>query len=121
MSTVFAIGAIMGASWGGMAVSRHAASVVSLSHKSKPGVMEEFKTRLKLSAEQTRQIESILDATHHEFSELHLAVKPQFEEIRQKMRSEVQQILNEEQKQAYQAMLRESDERRAPGKNQGIH
>ena len=121
MSAVFTLGAIMGASWGGILVSRHAASAPSLLHKSKPGVVEKFKTRLKLSAKQTQQIESILDETHHDFSDLHLAVKPQFEEIRQKMRSAIGQILAEEQKQKYQAMLRESDERRAKRRIDGTH
>lgn len=118
MSAVFTLGAIMGASCG-ILVSRNAASALSL--KSRPGIVEKFKTRLKLSPEQAQQIESILDQTHHDFNELHLVVKPQFEEIRQKMRSEIRQILREEQKQDYQAMLRESDERRASGKKQGIH
>ena len=116
MSAVFTLGAIMGASWGGILVSRHAASAPSLLHKSKPGVIEKFKTRLKLSPKQTQQIESILDETHHDFTDLHQAVKPQFEEIRQEMRSAIRQILNEEQKQEYQAMLRESDQRRVGGK-----
>lgn len=121
MSTVFATGAIMGASWGGMLVSRNAASAMSPTHKSKPGIIEKFKTRLRLSGEQVHRIESILDQTHHDFNELHFAVKPQFEEIRYQMRSQIQQILNEEQKQEYQAMLRDSDERRAAGKKDGTH
>jgi len=54
-------------------------------------------------------MESILDETQYEFSQLHLAVKPQFVEIRQ--------ILREEQD--YQAMLRERDERRVTGKKDG--
>ena len=121
MSAVFALGAIMGASWGGILVSRNVASIPPTLHKSKPAIIEKFKTRLRLSPEQAQRIDSILDQTHHDFNELHLAVKPQFEEIRQQMRSQIQQILRDEQKQDYQAMLRESDERRAAAKTDGTH
>ena len=53
-----------------------------------------------------------LDETQYEFRQLHLAVKPQFEEIRQKMRSAIRQVLNDEQKREYEAMIRERDSRK---------
>jgi hypothetical protein len=113
MSAVFALGAIVGASSGSILVSRNAASAPLPPEKSKPGIVEKFRARLKLSPEQTQRLESILDETQHEFSQLHLAVKPQFEEIRQKMRSGIRQMLNEEQKREYQAMIRERDQQKA--------
>jgi len=113
MSAVFGLGAVMGASWGSILVSRNTASAHLPPHNSKPGIIEKFKTRLKLSPEQTQRMESILDETQHEFRQLHLAVKPQFEEIRQKMRSGIRQMLNEEQKPEYEAMIRERDEQTA--------
>jgi hypothetical protein len=67
---------------------------------------------LRLFPEQTQRMESILDETQHEFSQLHLAVKPQFEEIRQ--------IPREEQEQDYQAMIRERHEPRVTGKRDGL-
>ena len=94
MGAVFALGAIIGASWGGILVSRNATSAHLPAHKSKPAVVEKFKARLRLSAEQTRQLEILLDETQYEFRQLHLAVKPQFEEIRRKMRSAIRQVLN---------------------------
>src|SRR5262245_30279952 len=121
MSAVLALGAIVGASWSGILVSRNAASALSSLQKTKPGIVEKLNMRLRLSPQQKQQIESILDETHQEFNKLHLAVKPQFEEIRQKMRSKIQRILREEQKQDYQALLRESDERRATRRKDGTH
>jgi hypothetical protein len=112
MSAVFALGAVIGASWSGILVSRNAASAHLSPHKSKPGILEKYKVRLKLSPEQTQRLESLLDETQHEFRQLHLAVKPQFEEIRQKMRSGIRQMLDEEQKREYEAMIRERDSRK---------
>jgi hypothetical protein len=113
MSAVFALGAIIGGSWGGIVASRNAASAQLSPQRSKPGMVEKFRTRLNLSPEQTQRLESVLDETQREFSQLHLAVKPRFEEIRQRMRLGIRQILNEEQKREYDVMIRERDEQRA--------
>jgi uncharacterized membrane protein len=113
MSAVFALGAIVGGSWGTIVVSRKAAFAHLPPDKSKPGIVEKFKTRLKLTPEQTHRLESILDETQHEFRQLHLAVKPRFEEIRQEMRSGIRQMLDEAQKREYEAMNRERDEQKA--------
>jgi hypothetical protein len=115
MSAVFALGAVIGASWSGILISKNAASAHLPPHKSKPGIVEKYNVRLKLSPEQTQRLESILDGTQQEFRELHLAVKPQFEEIRQSMRSSIRQILNEEQAREYEKMIRERDTQRAKG------
>jgi uncharacterized membrane protein len=111
ISAVFLLGAVAGASWSGILVSRNAAAQLS-THPSKPGVIEELKTRLKLSPGQMQQIDLILDETQREFSQLHRTVKPQFEEIRQTMRSGIRQILNEEQEREYEVMIRERDEQK---------
>ena len=55
-----------------------------------------------------QRLESVLDETQREFSQLHLAVKPRFEEIRQRMRLGIRQILNEEQKREYDVMIRDA-------------
>jgi uncharacterized membrane protein len=111
ISAVFLLGAVAGASWSGILVSRNAAAQLSM-HPSKPGIIEELKTRLKLSPGQMQQIDLILDETQSEFIRLHRTVKPQFEEIRQTMRSGIRQVLSEAQKQEYETMVRESDEQR---------
>jgi hypothetical protein len=119
MSAVFALGAIIGASWGGIVVSRNAASAQLSPQRNKPGMVEKFRARLHLSPEQTQRVESVLDETQREFSQLHLAAKPQFEEIRQRMRSGIRQMLNEEQKREYEVMIRERDEQRAKNEKDG--
>ena len=87
MSAVFALGAIIGGSWGGIIASRNAASAQLSPLRSKPGMVEKFRTRLNLSPEKCNGSSRSLDETQREFSQLHLAAKPQFEEIRQRMRS----------------------------------
>ena len=84
-------------------------------------MVEKFRTRLNLSPEQTQRLESVLDETQREFSQLHLTSKPQFEEIRQRMRLGIRQILNEEQKREYEVMIRERDEQRARRETDGRH
>ncbi|HET6962976.1 MAG TPA: hypothetical protein VFJ27_10785 [Terriglobia bacterium] len=121
MSAVFALGAVIGASWGGILVSRNAASAHLAPHKSKPGIVEKYNGRLKLSPEQTQRLESILDETQQEFRHLHLAVKPRFEEIRQRMRSGIRQMLNEEQKREYEVMIREREEQKAKNRKDRTH
>ena len=111
MSAVFALGAIVGASCGSIWVSKNASAQLP-PPKSKPGIAEKYKVRLKLSPEQTQRLESILNETQHEFRQLHLAVKPRFEEIRQEMRSGIRQMLDEEQKREYETMIRERDSRK---------
>ena len=113
MSAVFGLGALVGASWGGIVASRIATSAQVLPQQSKPRMVEKFRTRLHLSPEQTQRVDSVLNETQREFSQLHLAAKPQFEEIRQRMRSGIRQMLNEEQKREYDVMIRERDEQKA--------
>jgi uncharacterized membrane protein len=119
MSAVFALGAIIGASCGSIVASRYATSVQLPTRRAKPGIVEKYNSRLKLSPEQTQRVDSVFDETQREFSQLHLAVKPQFEEIRQRMRSGIRQMLNEEQKREYEVMIRERDEQRAKREKDG--
>ena len=111
MSAV-ALGAIIGASWGGIVASRIATQV--LPQQSKPRMVEKFRARLNLSPEQTQRLESVLDETQREFSQLHFGVKPRFEEIRQRMRLGIRQILNEEQKRG-NATSKGQEEKRMEG------
>jgi septal ring factor EnvC (AmiA/AmiB activator) len=111
-SIVFALGALVGASWGTIVVSRKIAFAEVPEDKSRPGMIERFQSRLKLSPEQTQRLQAILDETHREFGRLHEAVKPQFEEIRQRMRSRIRQMLKEEQKREYETMIRERQGRK---------
>ena len=113
MSAVFALGAITGASWSTIAVSKKFPFAEISPGKGTVSMVEKFRSRLKLSVDQTEQLEIILHEAHQDFSELHQSVKPQFEGIRQKMRSSIRQMLSEEQKRGYEAMIREREQLRS--------
>ena len=90
MAVVFLLGSIVGASLGTALVSRKLAfpSEGTRSQR-REKMIEKFKSRLKLSPEQTAQLQTILDETHKQFSALHETVKPQFDEIRDRMRARI--------------------------------
>lgn len=112
MSTVCALGAILGASLSGILVSRNVASSFT-PRKNDSKIIEELRTRLKLSPEQTQRMDSILDEAHRQVKQLHLSVKLQFEGIRKTMRSGIRQMLNDEQRREFEAMIREREDLKA--------
>jgi hypothetical protein len=121
MSAVFGLGTVVGASWSAILLSRYAVSHALPAPKKTGGTIDRLKLRLNLTPEQTQSVDSILNETHRELRLLHLTVKPQFEQIRQSMRSAVRQILNEQQQGEYAAMLRERDAQRAKGTSDKGH
>ena len=114
MAIVFLLGSIVGASLGTAFVSRKLASPSepSRSH-GREKMIEKFKSRLKLSPQQTAQMQTIVDETHKQFSALHETVKPQFDEIRNRMRARIRELLDEDQKREFEIMNREFDQRKA--------
>jgi hypothetical protein len=117
ISIVFLLGAVVGASLGTAIVSKKFAAGPQTPGKSgKKKTIDKFKARLSLSPSQTEKVQAILDDAHKQFGELHQAVKPQFEEIRTRMRDQIREQLDEKQKLEFENMVREYDERRAKGK-----
>ena len=70
--------------------------------------MEEMRQRLKLSEEQARQIEAILDETRERW-------RTQMQAIQQEQTSRINALLNEQQRAEYEKMRREREERRKRG------
>jgi hypothetical protein len=115
MSVIFLLGAVAGASLGTAIVSKKfaAASANAPLAPAKIKLIDKFRTRLNLSPTQTERLQLILEDTKQQFRGLHETVKPQFEEIRQRMRSQIREQLNDQQRQEFEVMVREYDERRA--------
>jgi hypothetical protein len=108
MAVVFSLGVIVGASLATTFVSRKLAATEPQRHGDpRQKLLEKFKSRLQLSPEQTAQMQAILDETHGEFSQLHQSVKPQFDALRDRMRSRIREILNQSQKQEFEVMTAE--------------
>ena len=75
-------------------------------------VLEKFKSRLRLTSDQAKQVQVILEQTHQRFKDLNQSIKPQSDEIRHGMRGRIRELLSEEQKKEFEVMTREYDQRR---------
>ena len=118
MALVFLLGAVVGASLGTTFISNRFASTPKISSsQGRQKTLDKFKSRLGLSPEQTDRLQIILEETRKEFSNLHQSVKPQYDEIRHRMRTQIREILNDDQKKEFEVMNREYDERRARGRS----
>jgi hypothetical protein len=113
MSVVFLIGTIVGGSLGTAIVSRKFASPQFPEKAGPEKMIQKFKGRLHLSPTQTDKVQRILSDAHNQFCQLHETVKPQFDEIRSRIRTQIREELNEDQRNEFEVMVREFDERRA--------
>jgi len=114
IAVVFLLGAIVGASLGTTIVSRKFAAPPEVSESQKQNmILEKFKSRLKLTPAQTAKVQLILEETHRQFRDLDQSINPRRDEIRNRMRASVRELLNGDQKQDFEVMTREYDQRRA--------
>ncbi|MGH7712031.1 MAG: hypothetical protein ACREOG_12145 [Gemmatimonadaceae bacterium] len=63
--------------------------------------------RLSLTDAQRAQINSILDERHRQFSLVYESVKPKMDSIRLNTRQQMREVLSEEQRSKYEALLKE--------------
>jgi TPP-dependent 2-oxoacid decarboxylase len=75
-------------------------------------VVEYLRRELDLSQTQTQQLQQILQEMNKKESELHDKVEPQFQEIREEARNETRKILNAQQLEKFNAMVKRWDARR---------
>jgi len=114
IAVVFLLGAIVGGSLGTTIVSRKFAAPGEISESQRRNLLlEKFRSRLKLTPEQTAKVQLILEETHKQVRDLDQSIKPRRDEIRNRMRASVRELLNGEQKQDFEVMTREYDQRRA--------
>ena len=106
---VFVLGSITGAALTGLYRSR---AGNSRSERNGHGRFEKLRTELKLSDEQTKAVSAILDDARNEYRTLRSELRPRFEEPRQKARSKIRALLNQEQQQKFDAMVAQQDAQR---------
>jgi hypothetical protein len=80
--------------------------------------MQEMKTRLKLSPEQARQVETILDETRAKYRELRERHRPEMQAIQEDQTSRVNAMLSAEQQAEYALLRKEREERRKAQQSQ---
>jgi transposase len=76
----------------------------------------EMKTRLSLSDDQLRQLNSIYDGTRQEFTE---KIRPQMKVIQEQQVGKIRVILTDVQRAEYEKMLQEAEKKRQQSKGPG--
>jgi len=107
IAVVFLLGVVVGAS-----VDQAFLSGIWIQPHSQERFIEKLQNRLQLSAEQTLAVQDILDKAQGKFKMFYKSVKPQFEDIRQLMRTSISEQLNPEQNQKFTVMCNEYDQRK---------
>ena len=111
MAVVLLLGVILGASVATTVVSRKLAAGPPSPKDVRHRMMDTFKTRLELNPGQAEKLQSIFEEAHQQFRQLHQTVKPQFDTIRDQMRSRIREILDDRQKKEFELMVQEFDKR----------
>lgn len=106
---VFALGSVTGASIDAMYRLRSSASQ---QREDRHAFLEKMRSELKLTNEQTAQINVIVNDTRNEFRGLKTEVRPRFETIRQKERERIRALLTTEQQQLFAQMIARKDAER---------
>jgi hypothetical protein len=73
--------------------------------------MDEMQTRLKLAPEQTSQLSTILDETRASFQQVRERMKPEMDAIRDGQAARIRTMLSDVQRDEYERMRRERDEK----------
>lgn len=77
------------------------------------GAVEWLDRELKLTPEQRRQLEAILDETAAGYRAIRERVGPEYEQVRQAGREKIRAILTPEQRAKFEELVRAIDEKRA--------
>ena len=78
-------------------------------------VIDYLQKELSLSQAQTDQLQQIINRMDREESDLHDQMAPQFQAIREEARAETRKILNEQQLQKFNEMVKRWDAKRRRG------
>lgn len=120
LGTVFFSGAAVGAI--GMylysAGSVRAMSPHARAEQWRKEYLGEMQARLRLTPEQRVRLEGILDSTKRLYQELNEKHRPEYEAIQQAQTEQIRQILTPEQREEYEKLRLEREERR---KKRGKH
>lgn len=75
-------------------------------------VVDYLQKELSLSQSQTQQLQQIINNMEKKESQLHDQIEPQFQAIREETRAETRKILNSEQVEKFNAMVKRWDAKR---------
>ena len=79
----------------------------------------ELASRLRLSEQQRAAVDSILENRHQVMSATMATIRPRMDSIRKNARREIERILDEQQREQFEQMVRESEARRQQRREDG--
>jgi Spy/CpxP family protein refolding chaperone len=109
---VFVLGSVTGVALTGLYRSRAAGERPETREKAMHERFEKMRTELKLTDEQTKAVQAIIDETRNEYRALRTELRPRFEEPRQKARARIRALLTPEQQQKFDGMIAQQDAQR---------
>lgn len=109
---VFVLGAVTGVGVSGVYRSRANSSLREGRGRDRQAMFEKIRNDLNLNAEQSKEMQKVLDETAGEFRTLRGELRPRYEELRLKARGRMRAILTTEQQQKFDALMAEIDARR---------
>lgn len=112
---VFLLGAVTGVGLSGVYRSKVNASFRESRARGHEAMFEKIRTDLNLNADQSKEMQKILDETAGDFRTLRGELRPRYEELRLKARGRMRAILNSEQQQKFDSLMAEIDARRQNG------
>ena len=112
---VFVLGAVTGIGVSGVYRSKANASYRESRGRDHQAMFEKVRNDLNLNAEQSKEVQKVLDETAGEFRTLRGELRPRYEELRLKARGRMRAILTTEQQQKFDGLMAEIDARRQSG------
>jgi Spy/CpxP family protein refolding chaperone len=111
---VFALGCATGAALDGVYRSRAAGAGRSDEDRKRDAEAHFNKMRqdLNLTDDQAAKIRTVLEDTRNEYRQLRTELRPRFDEPRLKARARIRELLNEEQRQKFDATTAQMDAKR---------
>jgi Spy/CpxP family protein refolding chaperone len=111
---VFALGTVTGAALDGVYRSRASAGRRGdEEHKRDAGAhFDKMRRDLNLTDEQATKIRGVLEETRNEYRNLRAELRPRFDEPRLKARARIRELLDEGQRQKFDAVTAEMDAKR---------
>lgn len=116
---VFILGAVTGVGLSGVYRSRANASFRESRSHDRQVMFEKIRNDLNLNAEQSKELQKVLDETAAEFRALRGELRPRYEELRLKARGRMRALLTAEQQQKFDGLMAEIDARRQNNDGRG--
>lgn len=112
LAVVFVLGTMTGAALGGLYHSRAGGRGARGGDGRDPRQFDKMRKELGLTDEQSTRVRTILEETRGEYRALRAELRPRFEEPRLRARAKIREVLDEAQRQKFDAQAAERDAKR---------